>query len=220
MANKIEKDTRTLEEKDRNRRVLISDVAYDLKTPVQIEKRILESLLNKNVSKQEREDALTVMKNSISMQEDMIQDLFEISKLEAQELEPEYERFPIRELFELAASRLQILGENKNISLDLDCPEELTVDADPVLLQRAVDNLVKNALVAAKACSLVTLRAAGVENSVLIEVRYETEDLDAEEENGLGLSIVKRILEIHKSTFKKVILAQDLSAYQFKLSTP
>jgi signal transduction histidine kinase len=151
-----------------------------------------------------------------------VDDLFELSKLEAGRLVPHTEVFCLAELLQDIVQSYQLAAQRRGITLKLSTGSqaEAKVLADIALIERVLQNLVDNALRYTGAGGTVELaianRGASMEVSVsddgpgirsehlphLFE-RYwrapEVDDHGAGASSGLGLAIVKRILEMHGS---------------------
>jgi two-component system, OmpR family, sensor histidine kinase BaeS len=128
------------------------------------------------------------------------------------------ERVDIRELLEDAVTAAALEGGRVRLS----AAPEVELDADPVRLRQAVDNLIRNALVHSGAGSDVVVGAERGRGSILVSVSdagrgIAADDqarifergarLDAREGSGLGLDVVRHIVEAHRGT---VTVASEL----------
>jgi signal transduction histidine kinase len=113
-------------------------------------------------------------------------------------------------------NRCRPLAEAKNLSLEVRTPQEIIVlQADPVLFQRALCNLIENAIKYSPSGAKVCLSVRALENEVEFAVKDQGPGISAEDQPhlfellfrgkssgketglGLGLAIVKRIIDAH-----------------------
>ncbi|MDX1381471.1 MAG: HAMP domain-containing sensor histidine kinase [Xanthomonadales bacterium] len=222
MAGKIREQFERLEETDRLRRELVSNVSHDLRTPLASMHGYVETLLLKNdsLSREERLRYLEITRKHSLRLRQLIGDLFELSKLDAAAVQPELEDFSLAELLQDVAQEFELEAQTKDISLDVQAPAEpAIVHADIGLIQRVLENLLRNALKYTPAGGSVTVTLAPRPGRVSVAVadtgcgieehrighifdRFYSSEQD---ENGraasagLGLAIVKRILDLHGS---------------------
>ena len=149
MAKKIEEQFDGLKETDRLRRELISNVSHDLRTPLASMLGYVDTLLLKNeqLTIDEREHYLGIVRNHTRRLEALIGDLFELSKLEADRVDLSLESFPLAELLQDVCQEFELEADQKNISITMDqSPATILVHADIALVQRVLENLLRNAL--------------------------------------------------------------------------
>jgi signal transduction histidine kinase len=167
----------------------------------------------------------------------LIGDLFELSKLEAS-VAPDLEAFSLQELVQDIAQEFQIDSENKSIRLavDLDDGNTMTV-GDIGLIQRVLENLVRNAIRFTPAGGDVTISIAQRPKTVSVAVsdtgpgipdqeiplifdrfyRAGGSEADRSDSSGLGLAIVKRILDLHDSRITVVSKIDAGTRFEFEL---
>ena len=173
MANKIEEQFNGLKETDRLRRELISNVSHDLRTPLASMLGYVDTLLLKNdqLSSAERRHYIEIVRKHTRRLEILIGDLFELSKLEADSVRPSMESFPLAELlqdvcqeFELEATQREI-----NITVKQD-PAATRVHADIALVQRVLENLLRNALNSTANGGSISLELKSFANKVAVTI--------------------------------------------------
>ncbi|MCH8960385.1 MAG: HAMP domain-containing histidine kinase, partial [Bacteroidetes bacterium] len=149
MADTIVANVEDLKRTDQLRRELIANVSHDLRSPLAAMQGYLETIIMKNdtLSPDERLQYMdTVLKNTRSLNT-LVGELFELSKLDAQQVEPEFEAFSIAELVQDVVMQFQPKAAQLNLTLKADLPERLSlVYADIGLVERAISNLIDNAL--------------------------------------------------------------------------
>ncbi len=235
MADTILKNMEDLKEVDQLRRDLIANVSHDLRSPLAVIHGYVETLLIKNntLSEEERAKYLgIVLKNSVKLSK-QVADLFELSKLEARQIEVHKEAFNLRELLEDTAQQYQGLAQQRNIQIHTELPLQASAHADVRLIQRALQNLLDNAL-KFSTTGKVTLRARQQQSQWIVEVsntgkpiapekleklfdRYYKSAAEGTDSTGLGLAIVKNIADIHESEVWANSTAEGITTFSLTL---
>lgn len=222
MADKIAEQFEDLKETDRLRRELISNVSHDLRTPLASMLGYVDTLLLKNetLDEGERRRYLEITRKHTQRLGQLIGDLFELSKFDAAAVRPSLERFSLAELLHDVSQTFGLDAERSNVTLKVDTDGQTAmIKADIGLMQRVLENLLRNALKFTPAGGEVTIRLVPRPGAVSVAVTdngfgIAAEDLDRifdrffhvarsnysdDASTGLGLAIVKRILDLHGS---------------------
>ena len=240
MSAQIKTQIEQLRENDRLRRELVSNISHDLRTPLSAMQGYLETLLIKgdSLSEDERTRYLKVACRHTARLGTLIGDLFDLSKLEAASVTPDLEAFSLPELVQDVAQDFQIESDNKNIKLaiDLDTESAMTM-GDIGLIQRVLENLVRNAIRFTPSGGEVTISIAERPQSVAVSVsdtgpgipddeiplifdrfyRSAQGEQGLSDSSGLGLAIVKRILDLHDSRITVVSKIDAGTRFEFEL---
>lgn len=241
MADTIVANIDQLKSVENLRRELIANVSHDLRTPLAIVKGYVETLLIKeeNISKEDRVKYLETSMSSLEKLEKLIAQLFEYSKLEAKQIEPEKEPFFISELAQDVAANYQVLAKSKNIKIELNQKKNLPlVFADVSLVERVIQNLMDNALKFTPEGGTIQIDVASNKNNIEIRVkdtgpgipeseqsqifdRYRQAERTGHKQSGtgLGLAIVKKILELHDTSIQVTSELNVGTAFMFQLPT-
>jgi signal transduction histidine kinase len=238
MADSIVGNMDKMQSVDLLRRELIANVSHDLRTPLAILKGYIETLQMKrdSLSEKERQDYLQITHDNVDKLSKLINQLFEYSKLEAEQVVPVKEPFSITELSHDLIAKFKLLAEHKNITLQLDNPEaNCMVHADVSLVERALQNLIENAIKYTEPNGKVTLslkkKGVNVEINItdtgtgipvneqpFIFDRYKQVNISAKKQgSGLGLAIVKKIMELHDTTITVLSKPKEGSSFIFNL---
>jgi len=222
MASTIQQNIQELKGVDNLRRELISNVSHDLRTPVASIQGYAETLLLKK-DKINPEDQLkyieTIYKSCGRLQK-LVEDLFELSKLQTQQIKPHFEPFSIAELVYDIANKYRIISQKKGISINTVIVKETpVVEGDLSMIDRVLQNLIDNAVkfckegdtinieIDSKLADKVEVRVAdsgeGIKQEDLNNIfqRYYKARED-QQSTGLGLAIAKKMIELHHSTIK------------------
>ncbi|MCG8311324.1 MAG: HAMP domain-containing histidine kinase [Cytophagales bacterium] len=239
MADTINDNMDKLKAHDKLRQELVSNVSHDLRTPLAIIHGYTETLIikDKELTEQERMQYLNNINSSTEKLGTLVAQLFEYSKLEAKQIEPQKEPFLISELAMDLYYKYQILAKEKSIELKIEMEEGLPlVFADIALVERVIQNLIDNALKFTPEGGTISLILSHNENDVEVTVKDTGMGISEQEQTyiferyrkaksptkenfgaGLGLAIVKKILDIHNASIKVISKPNHGAAFQFAL---
>ena len=238
MAETILGDMDKIKSLEKLRRDLIANISHDLRTPLAIIQGYIETLQMKEneLSKEEREDYLNKINSSGERLSKLISQLFEYSKLEANQIEPEKEPFLISELANDIHRNYQVLAKKKNIILHLNMEKQIPlVFADISLVERAIQNLMDNALKFTPEGGEVTVEIHTNSKDVEIAIKDSGPGITKEEQQlvferyrqtktgkqkegaGLGLAIVRKIMELHNASIEVLSKPNEGTTFSFSL---
>lgn len=243
MADRINAQINEMKSLDTLRRELIANISHDLRTPLAIIQGFVETLLMKTDSMppEDRKRHLNTILNSSERLGALISQLFEYSKLEAQQIEPQKEVFSVGELAQDVANKYSILAESKKIVIEVGRPEGLPrIFADLGLVERVLQNLMDNALKFTPEGGTVRINMVADNENVRVSVedngpgipeadlpfifdRYRKGGRTSNGTNigaGLGLAIVKKILELHDQTIEIKSQVKKGTSFIFELPRP
>ncbi|MCS7305869.1 MAG: ATP-binding protein [Thermoguttaceae bacterium] len=214
------RDLTRLRQLENLRREFVANVSHELKTPLTSIHGFVETLLDGALQDPvQAERFLKIIAEQTQRLQNLVEDLLSLSRIE-QEAETQQIRLdqgPIREVLESAIDLCRHKAEEKQISIHLDCPEDLQASRNPALLEQAVVNLLDNAIKYSAQGQPIHLQAFQQGHEVVICVRdhgcgIPPEHLDRIFERfyrvdkarsrklggtGLGLAIVKHIALAH-----------------------
>jgi signal transduction histidine kinase len=241
MARKLNEQFENLRKTDQLRRELVSNVSHDLRTPLASMHGYVETLLIKNaeLSTEKRLEYLEIARSHTRRLEELIGDLFELSKLDSASIHPNLEAFSLAELLHDTVHEFRLEAEQRNVDLSIDAPDGPgKVHADIGLVQRVLENLIRNALKFTPEGGRINIRLDEKPGAVAVAIEdtgcgIAEEDLGhvfdrfyrAENTNqkhpegaGLGLAIVHKILELHGSRIS--VSSQLDSGTRFEFDLP
>lgn len=238
MADTIVKNIEELQAVDKLRKELIANVSHDLRTPLAIIHGYVETLImkTKTVSTEARDRYLNIVLNSTERLKKLVEELFELSKLEAGQVKTNKEPFFLAELVQDIYHKYQLLAQKKNIRLNpILLNNTSLIEGDIALIERALHNLIDNAVKHTPEGESISIELLGDEETVEFKIRntgvgIPSEDLPkiferyykskkTEDEphkgSGLGLAIVKGILNLHNATIE--VKSKEGAFTQFSL---
>ena len=239
MRQRIHEQLEKLQETDRLRRELISNVSHDLRTPLSSMQGYLEMLMRPQLTTEERQGFIDIAFKHCRRLTQLVKELFELSKLDAGRINPELENFSLAELLQDVVQKYSLNAQQKNISLSMPKTSQLfLVNADIALIERVLENLIDNALRYTPNGGRIDLSLT--ENNDKVEIGIEDNGIGLaaadlphiferyysaqkpteyhQQSTGLGLAIVKRILELHGSVIHVQSQPEQGTRFQFPLA--
>lgn len=199
---------------ERNRRELTSSIAHELKTPLGIIKSYGESI-KENISESKKDYYLDVIIDETDRMDKLVLEMLDLSKLENNAYKLKNETFCINELFSKILKKNEKVLKDKKIKINYKSDEIYKIDGDYFRIEQVIDNLLSNAMYHAKENININIenRIVSIENDGehisedkinLIWDMFYKEDKSrerSERRSGIGLAIVKNILELHNMEF-------------------
>lgn len=205
------------EQKDR----FMGMVAHDLRGPIGNIQMCTELLSSGTLAQAEQREFIQLMQETSRNALYLINDLLDITAIESGKLVIEPQLVKIDQLLTRVSHLNHLLAERKGIKLVIQVNPALSkVRLDPRRIQQVLDNLLSNAFKYSHPGTTVTLRIEGDDQDLLMAVtdqgqgipshelallfkpfqRTSTRPTGEELSTGLGLSICKRIIELHHGT--------------------
>lgn len=224
MAERIATQMQQIKSQDELRREMVANVSHDLRTPLTSIQGYLETLLSKSdkLSPSEQYRYLEIAVRQSRRVAHLAQELFELAKLECEEVRPDRERFQVQELIQDLVHKFELAANDRHVSIAADILEDLpSVYADIGMIERVLTNLIDNALRHTPAGGQIRLELSYDHPDRVVVVRVSDTGSGIAEEylpglferdsplrripgkthgGGLGLLITKRILQLHDST--------------------
>ena len=239
MAATIEQNIEELKGVDKLRKELIGNVSHDLRTPIASIQGYAETLLMKgnDISEADRTKYLDIIVSGTQRLKLLVNDLFELSKLEAQQVKLDLEPLSLAELVHDVVNKQKLQASEKGITIHTILAKDLPiVEVDVQKIDRVLQNLVDNAIKFCKQGDSIKIELdAGDPDNVEVRIidsglgipeqdlphifdRYFKSGTSAEQGGtGLGLAIVKRIVELHGSTINVQSRVNEGTSFSFTL---
>lgn len=242
MAARIQAQVGELKRQDSLRREMVANISHDLRTPLTSLQGYLETLQRKEgqLAAEERARYLdTAVRHSRKVSK-LAQELFELAKLECEVVKPQTEAFSLAEVVQDVLQKFELPAREREVRLDARIDPALpAVKADIGLIERVLTNLIDNALrhTPPHGEVLVELTAEPAPEGDTVRVRVRDTGIGVPAEKradlferpspvsdsrgraagGLGLLIVKRILNLHGSHIRLEDTPEPGAAFSFAL---
>ncbi|MFW2489468.1 sensor histidine kinase [Clostridium chromiireducens] len=202
---------------------LISNVSHDLKTPLTSIINYVNILKSSDITEEERAEYLLILEKKSLKLKALIEDLFEMSKINSGKIKLNRELIDILSLIYQGVGEYSTLYEEKNISFKVTSEEDAVyMELDGKMMSRAIENIIINALKYSLNNTRVYINIKSENDYIIIGVKnisnYEMDFNEDEmferfargdksrnskiEGSGLGLAITKSIVELHGGEVK------------------
>ena len=214
VINAINKMTAELEGTETLRTDFIANVSHELKTPLAVMANLSTMLQQPGLSDAERMEYAKDISHSARRLAALITNILKLNKLENQQIFPQPQEFDLGEQLCECLLGFEDAWEKKNLEIETDIQDDVRIKSDPELLSLVWNNLISNAVKFTSEGGTVgvTLKADG--KKVVVSVRdtgcgmtaetgkhifekfYQGDTSHATQGNGLGLALVKRVVDI------------------------
>ncbi|MEA2198353.1 MAG: hypothetical protein QOJ25_2404 [Solirubrobacteraceae bacterium] len=238
MIEQLHREEAARDQSDAARRGLVAAVSHDLRTPITSLSLLADAVGDDIVDEDTRRSYLDRMRTHIDALGALIDDLFELSRLEAGDIRWSLERVPLRELVGETVAAMRVQADLKGVAVHAEVPLELgPAHANPEKLQRVLFNLIQNAIRHTPADGSVVVRAEPVADRIEIEVADTGDGIAAPDREqvfeafyrggtdasrtaggaGLGLAVSRAIVEAHGG---KIWLPESPAGTRVRFSLP
>ncbi len=232
------KEIAQLKANEQFRKEFIGNVAHELKTPIFNIQGFIETLINGAMNDPEvNMKYLDRTQKNVQRLITLVKDLDTISKLETGQLKPDYSIFTIAEVVNEVFDILSEKSQSYGVSLEKNIPENLKVYADKEKITEVIHNLVLNSIIYGRKNGKTHVSAKEDDKTVVIEVQdngigidekhlahiferfYRVDKSRSRERggSGLGLSIVKHIIDSHNQKIDVKSKANEGTTFYFTL---
>ncbi|MCY6372241.1 sensor histidine kinase [Clostridium ganghwense] len=216
---KLKDDIEKEKEQDKIRKEFVASVSHELKTPLGIMKGFAEGIKD-GIYEDKKDYYLEVIIDEIEKMNGLVLDMLELSKLEAGAHNLEKSNFDIKDIIVNTSDKFRHIAEDKNlkVDLDIDCCE---VYADAKKIEQVIVNLFSNAIRYSENSGFIKVKTEVKDKEINVYIENSGSHIPEEQLHkiwhrfyrveksrskalggtGLGLPIVKNILEMHKSKF-------------------
>lgn len=195
----------------------INSFSHEFKTPIASINGLIVLLKNDNLSKEKRKEYLSIIEQEMKRLLSMTSNILLLSKVESQINLLDIEKINISEQIRRCILLLNEKWECKNLNLNIDL-DEYYLEGNNDLLENVWINLLDNAIKFANENGdinvlineknddlIITIENTGSEIKEediekIFDKFYQVDTTHFKEGNGVGLSIVKKIVELHKGT--------------------
>ena len=192
----------------------ISNVSHELKTPLAVIQNYGTMLQNTGLSEEERQEYAKAITEQTRKLTALITNILKLNRLENQQIYPERKSYNLTEQICECLLGFEQAWEKKELEIETDFDEDVVVQQDAELLSLVWNNLFSNAVKFCREKGKVSVSVKQEENSVVVSVSdegcgiapevgahifekfYQGDTSHATQGNGLGLALVKRVIDI------------------------
>jgi len=192
----------------------ISNVSHEMKTPLSVMQNYGTLLQAPEISAETRIEYAKGVTDASRRMADMMTNILKLNRLENQQIFPKMEVFDLGEQLCECLLQYESVWEKANIEIETDIAEDVKVKADAELLSLVWNNLFSNAFKFTEAGGTVSVSLAATSHLAIVKVRdtgcgmtpeigshifekfYQGDTSHATQGNGLGLALVKRVVDI------------------------
>ena len=192
----------------------ISNVSHEMKTPLAVMQNYGTLLQAPDLPEDRRMEYACGVSDSARRLADMVTNILRLNKLENQQIFPQPETYDLGEQLCEALLQYESVWERENIEIETDIAQDVCVRADRELLSLVWNNLLSNAFKFTPAGGMVSLSMTATAHHAVVQVRdtgcgmsaetgahifekfYQGDTSHAMRGNGLGLALVKRVVDI------------------------
>ncbi len=211
---------RKLAEQKRN---FLLSVTHELKSPLASIKILLETIQKRNLPKQQIMDFIGKALTDIERLDDMVENMLLASKIDNRSYSFPKDKFNLSVLVDSIVNRLQLSKCDSNQQIiDAEIEPKIEITGDKFALTSVVTNLIENAIKYSGPCEIVGVKLFSKDNRVYLQVadhgigiadnekprifdkfyRVGSEETRNTKGTGLGLYIVKEVLDKHQASIK------------------
>lgn len=211
-----------VKEVDELKSQFFANVSHELRTPLALILGPAEQmLLDDNLTAQQKRQLQTVNQNAKALLK-QVNDLLDISKLEAGKMQLEYADINVAAWVRLIASQFEVLADQRKLRFTVTAPETLHAQIDPDKLERVFINLLSNAFKFTPDGGAIDVTLATEQNELRLTVADSGPGIAPELRNavferfrqveggvtrvhggtGLGLAIVKDFVDLHRGSVR------------------
>lgn len=223
---------------DEIRRDLMANVSHDLKTPLTMIKAYAEMIRDISYKDQDKmNEHLEIIVDETDRLTVLVNDILEMSKLQANADTLNIETFDLAQEIKNIVKKYEIIKETEKYIINVEMPDEIIIKADKKKINQVIYNLVNNAINYTGDDKTVTIRVTKNKKYYLVEIidtgkgikeseipyiwnKYYKNDKHHKRNvvsTGLGLCIVKEILELHDYEYGVNSVLKKGSTFYFKI---
>lgn len=194
----------------------VANVSHEMKTPMAVIQNYGTLLQSKELSDEKRIEYAKAITEQTRRLSALVTNILKLNKLENQQIYPNTETYDLGEQLCECMLEFEAVWEEKEIEIETDITDGVYIDADKELLSLVWNNLLSNALKFTEKGGTVTLNLYADDDYAYIQVKdtgcgmtpetgqnifkkfYQGDTSHATKGNGLGLALVKRVIDICK----------------------
>ena len=192
----------------------VTNVSHEMKTPLAVMQNYAVLMQTPDLSEEKRMEYAKGIADGSRRLADMMTNILKLNRLENQQIYPQTTEFDLGEQLCECLLQYENVWEKSEIEIDTDIAENVKVKADAELLSHVWNNLFSNAFKFTQPGGMVTVTLTTTEHHAIVKVKdtgcgmspeignhifekfYQGDTSHATQGNGLGLALVKRVIDI------------------------
>ena len=192
----------------------IANVSHELKTPLAVMGNYATMLQRPGITEEEKTEYAKAIAEATRKLAQLITNILKLNKLENQQIFPQPKEFDLGEQLCECLLVFEDAWEAKHLEIETDMEEDVRIKSDPELLSLVWNNLISNAVKFTSDGGTIGLSLKTEDDDVVVQVRdtgcgmkpevgqhifekfYQGDTSHATQGNGLGLALVKRVVDI------------------------
>ena len=192
----------------------IANVSHELKTPLAVMGNYATMLQRPGITEEEKNEYAKSISEAARRLAQLITNILKLNKLENQQIFPTPQEFDLGEQLCESLLMFEDAWEAKNLEIETDIQDDVRIQSDPELLSLVWNNLISNAVKFTPDGGTIGLILKTDDSSVIVQVRdtgcgmkpetgrhifekfFQGDTSHATQGNGLGLALVKRVIDI------------------------
>lgn len=213
----------------------IANVSHEMKTPLAIIQNYA-TLLQNCTNEKEKNEYTQAIGQTVNKMSNMITNILKLNQLENQQIYPQIKEFDLSEQLCTSLLQYETVWESKDIEISTEIEDEVYIHADQELLSLVWNNLLSNAFKFTPFQGKVSVRLIDKNDYVLVQVEdtgcgmsaeigkhifekfYQADRSHATQGNGLGLALVKKVIDIVQGEISVVSKIHVGTTFSVKLA--
>jgi signal transduction histidine kinase len=238
MVGKLKTSKEEIESLENRRRNFMSDVSHELRTPLTTISGVIEGLRNNLIPEEEKEKGINLVSQETKRLIRLVNENLDYDRIRSNQVKLNKEDIQLVEAFEIIQEQLFLQAEEKNDKIHMDVDEDVLVYADYDRLIQILINIAKNSIQFTRNGE-IWLRGRKGYKETIIEIEDTGIGIDPEEveniwhrfykaeisrtsnpygEFGLGLSIVKKLVQLHNGSIS--VSSEKANGTKFTICLP
>jgi signal transduction histidine kinase len=192
----------------------IANVSHELKTPLAVMGNYATMLQRPGITPDERNEYAKAISEAARKLAQLITNILKLNKLENQQIFPQPQEFDLGEQLCQCLLNFEDAWEAKDLEIETEIEDDVRIKSDPELLSLVWNNLISNAVKFTPNGGRISVSLKTDGNTVTVQIRdtgcgmkaevgqhifekfYQGDTSHATQGNGLGLALVKRVVDI------------------------
>lgn len=235
LNNTLAQAAEDIHKADKAKRDLISNVSHDLRTPLTMIGGYGEMMID--LPEEKTDENIQVIVDETKRLNALVNDLLDMSRLQDGRITLEKEDFNLTEVIETQLAKYDVLKLQEGFNIESELCGDVTVNADKKRIEQVINNFMNNAVNYGGNAKHIIVREILHDDTVRVEVQdfgegIAQEDLDniwdryykvdkehvrVSNGSGIGLNIVRQVLELHNAKYGVTSKLHEGSTFYFEL---